>query len=96
MKLKYPESIEIIRKTIKDERIHIYLENLKWLGDVYVHSKRVGALSVDLGLENLNDEDDINVLAYSGLLHDNGKSDMDDIINAITKIYENREALGKV
>ena len=42
--------------------------------DTYVHCRRVGLLSIDLGFENGLPEDDIRVLGYAGMLHDVGKA----------------------
>jgi len=42
-------------------------------GETYAHSLRVGLLSIDLGYENFEWEDDLKNLGRAGLLHDIGK-----------------------
>ena len=41
--------------------------------ETYQHSLRVGLLSIDLGYENFDLEEDLKILGSAGLLHDIGK-----------------------
>lgn len=71
-------SRELQRVILEDTRVIELLSKLSsHHHDTYLHSLRVGLLSIDLGYEGQLDESKINVLGYAAHLHDIGKSKID-------------------
>ena len=68
-------SRELQRVILKDTRVIELLSELNsHHHDTYLHSLRVGLLSIDLGYEGQLNESKINVLGYAAHLHDIGKT----------------------
>lgn len=71
-------SRELQRVILEDARVIELLSKLSsHHHDTYLHSLRVGLLSIDLGYEGQLDESKINALGYAAHLHDIGKSKID-------------------
>ena len=77
-------SRELQRVILKDTRVIELLSELNsHHHDTYLHSLRVGLLSIDLGYEGQLNESKINVLGYAAHLHDIGKTKIN--LNIIDK-----------
>jgi len=70
-------SRELQRIILEDPRVIELLSQLdQHHHDTYLHSLRVGLLSIDIGYEEQLDENQIEVLGYAANLHDIGKTEM--------------------
>jgi HD-GYP domain-containing protein (c-di-GMP phosphodiesterase class II) len=98
-----PEQGDLNKKEIKitDKRSgelqRVILEDFRELKqhhhDTYLHSLRVGLLSIDLGYEEKLDENKINILGYAAHLHDVGKTTIDlSILDKKDKLNENERS----
>ena len=71
-------SLELQRVILEDPRVIELISKLyTHHHDTYLHSLRVGLLSIDLGYEERLNEGKINVLGYAAHLHDVGKTKID-------------------
>lgn len=80
-KLKYPESIDILKEIVKNEMVSRFLDKLKEHAPFhYDHSLRVAVLCIDLSIQNKLSDERIRLNGSSGSLHDLGKCKVDKVI----------------
>ncbi len=75
--LRHEETKKILGEIMKDPRVQEHLDFLRTHHpDSYEHCVRVGALSVDLALDEPHTHEQVLLIGTGGLLHDLGKCDV--------------------
>lgn len=82
------ECEEYVDRLAQWKEVQKHLNDLKdHHPDSYQHSMRVGMLALDIGLELGRDDDDLELLALGGMLHDLGKCDTaEEILNKPSRL----------